>query len=106
MDHALHDFNRSKAKLVDDFKTIINDAEALLQATAHIPGESFAAERAKLNERLKHAKSHLEDAEQRILGTAKEAVATTDHYVHANPWTAVGVAAAVGMLIGFLAAKR
>jgi ElaB/YqjD/DUF883 family membrane-anchored ribosome-binding protein len=27
-------------------------------------------------------------------------------YVHANPWIALGMAAAAGMLIGLLAAKR
>jgi len=29
-----------------------------------------------------------------------------DDYVHGSPWTAIGVAAAAGVLIGFLAAKR
>jgi ElaB/YqjD/DUF883 family membrane-anchored ribosome-binding protein len=29
-----------------------------------------------------------------------------DGYVHDSPWTAIGVAAAAGILIGFLAAKR
>ena len=36
----------------------------------------------------------------------KAAVDTTDTYVRANPWRAVGISAAVGALIGFLAARR
>lgn len=106
MEQALDEFNRTKGKVVDDFKTIVNDAEALLQATAHVSGEGFAAQRTKFTEKLNVAKMRLADAEQRVVEKAKQAAQATDHYVHDNPWTAVGVAAAVGMLIGFLAAKR
>lgn len=106
MDQALTELNRSKGKMVDDFKVIVSDAESLLQATAKVSGESFAAERAKLSEKLKHAKFRLIEAEERLVGTAKQAATTTDHYVHDNPWTAIGVAAVVGALIGFLAARR
>lgn len=106
MEQALDEFNRTKGKVVEDFKTIVNDAEALLQATAHVSGENFAAERTKFIQKLNLAKLHLVDAEQRVVEKAKQAVQTTDHYVHENPWTAVGVAAAIGLLIGFVAAKR
>lgn len=106
MEQTVNELNRSKVKIVDDFKAIVNDAEALLQATAHVSGEGFSAERAKFTEKLKYAKVRLVEAEQRVVEKAKQAAQATDHYVHDNPWTAVGVAAAVGMLIGFLAAKR
>jgi ElaB/YqjD/DUF883 family membrane-anchored ribosome-binding protein len=33
-------------------------------------------------------------------------VAATDEYVHANPWQMIGVAAAVGALIGMLISRR
>ncbi|MHB1231183.1 MAG: DUF883 family protein [Burkholderiales bacterium] len=106
MEQTLDEFNRTKGKVVDDFKAIVNDAEALLQATAQISGEGFSAQRAKFTEKLQYAKTRLAEAEQRVLEKAKQAAAATDDYVHDNPWTAVGVAAAVGMLIGFLAARR
>lgn len=106
MEQTLSEFDRTKRKVVDDFRAIVNDAEALLQATAHVSGEGFAAERAKFTEKLRNAKTRLAEAEHRVVEKAKQAAAATDHYVHENPWTAVGVAAAVGMLIGFLAARR
>lgn len=106
MEQALNEFNRTKGKVVDDFKAIVSDAEALLQATAQVSGEGFAAERAKFSEKLKLAKARVVEAEQRVFEKAKQAATATDHYVHDNPWTAVGVAAAAGMLIGFLVAKR
>ncbi len=37
---------------------------------------------------------------------AKAAMTTTDTYVRSNPWRAVGIAAAAGAIIGFLASRR
>ena len=34
------DFSRTKGKLVDDFKDVVENAENLLQATAKVTGES------------------------------------------------------------------
>lgn len=106
MEQTLSEFDRTKGKVVDDFKNIVNDAEALLQATAQVSGETLTTERAKFSEKIKSAKLRLAEVEQRVLEKAKQAATTTDHYVHDHPWTAVGIAASVGMLIGFLAARR
>ena len=93
MQHALDKFNRTKSKVADDFKAIVNDAEALLQATAQVTGEGFSAERAKFSEKLKHAKTRLAEAEQHVFEKAKQASTATDHYVHDNAWTVIGVTA-------------
>ena len=106
MEQAISEFNRTKGKMVDDFKTIVNDADDLLQATAKVSGEGFNLTRAKFAEKLKIAKASLADAEQMVVDKAKQAATVTDDYVKGNPWTAVGIAAGVGLLIGFLAAKR
>ena len=106
MEQTLDEFNRTKGKVVDDFKSIVNDAEALVQATAQVTGDKFAAERAKFSEKISLAKTRLIDAEKVVVEKAKQAATATDQYVQSNPWTAVGVAASVGMLIGFLAARR
>jgi ElaB/YqjD/DUF883 family membrane-anchored ribosome-binding protein len=45
----------------------------------------------------------LTDATKRI---SKRAAVATDEYVHENPWTAIGVAAAVGLLVGVLLGQR
>jgi ElaB/YqjD/DUF883 family membrane-anchored ribosome-binding protein len=37
---------------------------------------------------------------------AKQAMDTTDAYVRANPWRAIGISAVAGALIGFLIARR
>jgi ElaB/YqjD/DUF883 family membrane-anchored ribosome-binding protein len=38
--------------------------------------------------------------------SATEAVQTVDDQVHKNPWTAVGIAAGVGLALGILLGRR
>ena len=106
MEQAIGEFNRTKGKMVDDFKLIINDADDLLQATAKVSGEGFNLTRAKFAEKLITAKASLADAEKVVVNKAKQAATVTDNYVKGSPWTSVGIAAGVGILIGFLVAKR
>ena len=102
MNRAVDEFERAKVRMSGDLRTMINDSEDLLKAAATVSGEGFTAARTKFEEKLKRAKTALADASQPVLEKARQAHA----YVHGSPWTFIGVAAAAGMLIGFLAAKR
>lgn len=93
-------------KLMHDLRTVVADAEELLKATASQTGERIAAVRAKAEESLKSAKVGLAEAQATVVAKTKEAALATDEYVRANPWESVGVAAAVGLVIGMLIARR
>lgn len=93
-------------KLMDDLRTVVGDAEELLKATASQTGERIAAARAKAEESLKSARAGLAEAQAVVVAKTKEAALATDEYVRANPWESVGVAAAVGLVIGMLIARR
>jgi len=95
-------FNQAKVKMADDLKMIVSDGEELLKAAANASGESFTAARAKFAKKVVSAKAKLADVLQPVVHKARQA----DGYVHDSPWTAIGVAAAAGILIGFLVAKR
>ena len=41
-----------------------------------------------------------------VMDRTKHAAETTDELVHDNPWAAIGVAAAIGVLIGLLMPRR
>jgi ElaB/YqjD/DUF883 family membrane-anchored ribosome-binding protein len=41
-----------------------------------------------------------------VVERAKDAVKTTDDYVHEHPWNAVGMAAAAGLVVGILLARK
>ena len=106
MDRAVNEFDRARSRMAGDFRTIITDSEDLLKAAATVSGEGFAAARTKFEDKLRRAKATLADASQPVFDRTRESAAAADNYVHGNPWTAVGVAIAAGVLIGFLVAKR
>jgi ElaB/YqjD/DUF883 family membrane-anchored ribosome-binding protein len=106
MMNQVDEFNRARTRMAGDIKTVIADGEDLLKAAADVSGEGFAVAREKFAEKLGSARARLADASQAAVGTAREVAAAADHYVHDSPWTAIGIAAAAGMLIGFLAARR
>ncbi len=96
----------SQEKLVSDMKAVISDAEEMLHATADQTGEKIASLRARVQERLHAARVRLADAEAVLVAKTRAAAHATDVYVHENPWKAVGVAAGVGFLVGFILGRR
>jgi ElaB/YqjD/DUF883 family membrane-anchored ribosome-binding protein len=99
-------FEVTKEQLIDDFKVVVADAEALLKATANQGGEKLAEVRAKAEESLRVAKDKMAEAQAALLVKTKAAARATDVYVHENPWRSVGVAAGVGLVIGLLIGRR
>ncbi|MCE9641994.1 MAG: YqjD family protein [Betaproteobacteria bacterium] len=98
--------NVSKDKLVQDFRTVVADAEELLKATASQAGEKVAVARERIQDSLHQAKVKLAEAEDVIVQRSKQAARATDDYVRENPWQAVGAAAGVGLVIGLLIGRR
>jgi ElaB/YqjD/DUF883 family membrane-anchored ribosome-binding protein len=96
----------SKEKLIDDLQMVVADAEALLQATAGQAGEGAVAARARIQKSLHVVKERLVDAEEAVIERTKEAAKVTDEYVHENPWKAIGITAALGLIAGMLIARR
>lgn len=98
--------NTSKDKLITDIKVVLTDVEDLLKAATAATGETAAALREKAADRLKLATEKLTDLQEAALLKGREAAKVTDEYVHDHPWTAVGIAAATGFLIGLLVSHR
>lgn len=96
----------TKEQLIVDFKTVVADAEALLKATVNQGGDELAAVRGKAEESILAMKSKLADEQAAIVTFSKDAAKAADVYVHLYPWTAVGVAAGVGLLVGLLSNRR
>jgi ElaB/YqjD/DUF883 family membrane-anchored ribosome-binding protein len=93
-------------KLIQDFKAVVADTEELLKATAGLTGEHIASARAKLEDRLAATQRRFANLEEDLAEHAKAAYEATDKLVREHPWPAVGVAAAVGFLIGVLSSRR
>ena len=54
---------------------------------------------------VKSGKYKLEDIQKLLTEKGKEAATATDEFVRENPWTALGIAAAVGCLVGYLISR-
>ena len=81
--------NLSRETLLDDFSTMLTEAEELLRRAGNETGERAKDLRAQVEAKLLSAKLRV-----------------TDDYVHDNPWSAIGAAAVAGFLIGMLLNRR
>jgi ElaB/YqjD/DUF883 family membrane-anchored ribosome-binding protein len=96
----------TREKLIADLKLVIADAEELLRASASQAGGQMAAMRERIQSTLEDAKQRLTAAGASTADTAKVAATATDTYVRENPWQAVGIAAAAGVVLGLLLNRR
>lgn len=61
---------------------------------------------AQLSERVAAARQSIEKMSGALVDQARKSAATTNGYVHAQPWKAMGIAAAIGVVLGLLFAPR
>ena len=92
----------SKDKLVGDLRNLVADAEELLKATASQAGDKIGVARQKIEQSLVEGKKALADAEKTLVKKSQECAEIADDYVRENPWSAVGIAAGVGLVLGLL----
>ena len=95
-----------RRQLAEDFNKVLADTEVLLKALGSVTGEKAVAMRASVEESLAAAKQRLHELEVAARDQAAATARATDEYVHENPWTAIGVAAVVGLLVGLLVSGR
>ncbi len=92
--------------LMTDLQDVLADTEAMLKDVTSEGGEMAAALRERITANLKSVKAKLIETEQLVAEKAKVAAKATDDYVHDNPWQSIGVAGAVGFLVGLLVSRR
>jgi ElaB/YqjD/DUF883 family membrane-anchored ribosome-binding protein len=104
--HYSAEADATKEQLINDFKVVVADAEALLKATAGQGGEAVTAARVKAEASLAAAKAKMADAQAALLVRTRAAARATDEYVHTHPWQSMGAAVGVGLVIGLLIGRR
>ena len=86
----------------NDFGTLADDARAFMTATADVAGDKISVARQRLAAALERGKE--------VYGRAKikavEGAKATDQAVREHPYQAIGLALGVGVLVGYLAARR
>ena len=97
---------RARDQIVDDFSTVLNEAEDLLKKAGQESGDKARDLRAQVEKKLLTAKLRLQEMEGQAVDQAKAAAHYADDLVHDRPWQAIGIAAAVGFLAGLLMNRR
>jgi ElaB/YqjD/DUF883 family membrane-anchored ribosome-binding protein len=92
-------------KLATDIRVLVDDAEALMKATATETGEKVIELRRRLQQTVNEVKPHIATIETAVSRQVTSTAACTDSYVRDNPWTAMGISAGMGLVIGLLVSR-
>ena len=95
----------STDKLINDQGAVV-DTEELPKATAGQTGERLEKVRERAEESLRNARTRIQAASHDVQAAAQDAMHKVDTQVRANPWPAVGIAAAVGFMVGILLGRK
>jgi len=89
-----------------EVSNLMADVQDLLGRLAHVADPDVIRVRAKVASALSTAKATIARGSERVQRQAKDAINAGDSYVHDQPWQAIGIAAAAGLVVGFLISRR
>jgi ElaB/YqjD/DUF883 family membrane-anchored ribosome-binding protein len=85
-----------------DMGSLAEDARALMAATADVAGEKVGEARKRLADALESAKK----IAGRVRDKAVQGAKAADEAVHEHPYQAIAIGFGVGVLVGYLLARR
>lgn len=92
--------------VTDDLKTLSRDAKKMAREAHDDAMEKTGELSAKCVELFNSAIATAKEVPSVAAAKTKEVAASTDDYVHQNPWKAVTLSAGVGLLLGVIFSKR
>ena len=92
--------------LVHNLRRMVEETESFLQAAAQTGDEKFMTIRGQLAEQVRNMRWQLDELEDNAVHKARHAARVADQTIHGHPYGAIGVGVAIGLLVGFLAARR
>jgi ElaB/YqjD/DUF883 family membrane-anchored ribosome-binding protein len=101
---ASAEFRRRTANVkdyaTDEMRAFLADVEDLVKKVANVSDADVARLRGRVTGAIGDVRQTIGDTTESLRERARMAVAVTDDYVHDRPWTAIGLAAAVGVIVG------
>ncbi|SDK83212.1 Membrane-anchored ribosome-binding protein, inhibits growth in stationary phase, ElaB/YqjD/DUF883 family [Modicisalibacter muralis] len=101
-----HDSEASTAQLKEDLRHLSRTVEELVSATADDSRSNVKELRERAEKRLHETRARLEAQGEKLYLDARDSADLCDRYVHENPWTSIGVSAALGVVVGMLIGRR
>jgi len=90
----------AREKLFDHLKTLVEDIEELLKATAEQSGDGISLLRDRLLQSLEQGRQTLLQG-RKILQASRDGAETAISYAQEKPWAGFGVALGVGTALAF-----
>ena len=95
-----------KTELQTGMQALSASGDKLSKDIVAAAGEATGALKNFSGQTLSSAKEALSGANTAVAVRAKEFAGVTDGYARTHPWQAIGAAAAVGVVLGLLLARR
>lgn len=95
-----------QAAVSHNLRHMVDQIDTFLKSAADSGDQRFNAVRDRLSDQVREMRLQIDELNEATLARVKRAARQADETVHAHPYGAMGVAAAAGLLIGFLAARR
>ena len=89
-----------------ELKSLADTLEEVLNSSADKSKEEVSKLRSKAEQALKESRYRLGETGDALAKRTRETAARADEYVRDNPWTGVGIGAAVGVVLGVLLTRR
>jgi ElaB/YqjD/DUF883 family membrane-anchored ribosome-binding protein len=100
------EMNETTQKLAKDMKSVAADTRELVTAGAECMADSVVSAREKTRMALADIQAKISDAKQVAVDEVRAKARAADDYVHDSPWVSLGMAAVVGIAVGFLLGRR
>jgi len=84
----------------EELRAFLSDVEDLVKRVGNVADADVARVRVKVANALGDLRRTAGDTADSLRERARVAADTANEYVHDRPWTAIGLAAAVGVLVG------
>lgn len=85
---------------------MVDEIDTYLRSAADSGDQKFNVVRDRLSQQVREMRAQLDQLNQATLERVKRAAQQADQTVQSHPYSAMGIAAAAGVLIGFLASRR
>lgn len=99
-------WRRSRIPKAKDVRNQLSEAEFMLGQIGKETGEKASNLLSQVESKLRSAMDAVQGLQEDALDRAKAAGRVADDYVGDNPWQVVGVAAALGFLVGAFVGRR
>jgi ElaB/YqjD/DUF883 family membrane-anchored ribosome-binding protein len=80
--------------------------EDLIEASSSLTGDDLAHAKVNLYARIAAARAYIQELPEAISDRARNTLKVANGYVRQQPWQAIGISSALGVLVGFLLGRR